>query len=308
MKPLRVFVLLALAATGLCQPEAEPYFSLNSFKTWASGAKPSLSLNSWGTDSLEFRVYRVNDPVRFFEQLESPHNFGGLVPRPAREATLLERIRDWKHGTRTSIRRSLRAQFTESPSAHLFGRSATAAPAPVKSSGTQFAEAPVLNSQQLVLTFQHTPDSHNRWESRNVEIGVKDRGVYLVEAVRGDLRAYTILVISDLVMITKTGNGRIVNFVADRNSGEPVKGAELFLLARDQRKDTAQSDADGFAEWKFAEAKPEDLRLVARSGQNYAVNTLASYAFEASREHWQGYIYTDRPVYRPGHTVHFKGE
>ena len=21
---------------------------------------------------------------------------------------------------------------------------------------------------------------------------------------------------------------------------------------------------------------------------------------------WQGYIYTDRPVYRPGHTVHFK--
>ena len=46
---------------------------------------------------------------------------------------------------------------------------------------------------------------------------------------------------------------------------------------------------------------------MARSGANFAVNTLAGYAFETSREHWMGYIYTDRPVYRPGHTVHFKG-
>ena len=46
---------------------------------------------------------------------------------------------------------------------------------------------------------------------------------------------------------------------------------------------------------------------MARSGPNFAVNTLANYAFETSREHWMGYIYTDRPVYRPGHTVHFKG-
>ena len=109
MKPLRALVLLALAAPGLCQPEAEPYFALNSFKTWGSGGKPSISLNSWGVDALEFRVYRVNDPVRFFEQLESPHNFGGHAPRPPREATLLERIRSWKHGTRADIRRGLRA-------------------------------------------------------------------------------------------------------------------------------------------------------------------------------------------------------
>ena len=34
---------------------------------------------------------------------------------------------------------------------------------------------------------------------------------------------------------------------------------------------------------------------------------MAGYAFETAREHWKGYIYTDRPVYRPGHTVHFKG-
>src|SRR5207244_6896175 len=130
------------------------------------------------------------------------------------------------------------------------GASKPAANAPA-AGGTQYAEAPVLNAQQLVLTFRHAPQSHNRWESQNVEVGVKDRGVYLVEAVNGELRAYTILMVSDLVMVTKTGNGRIVNFLADRNTGEPVRGAELFLLTREARRGTAASDANGLAEFKL---------------------------------------------------------
>jgi hypothetical protein len=309
MKCLRILMLLMLAAPGLSQDEDEPYFSLSSARTFGAGGKPSIALNAWNVSDLEFRVYRINDPVQFFEQLESAHEFGGRAPRPPHQPTLLERIHEWKHGLRTSIRRGLRNQFTESPSAHLgnafAGASKPAAPAPA--GGTQYAEAPVLNAQQLVLTFHHAPKSHNRWESQNVDVGVKDRGVYLVEAVRGELRAYTILMVSDLVMVTKTGNGRMVNFLADRNTGEPVRGAELFLLTRDARQGTAESDANGLAEFKIADAKQDDLRLVARSGANFAVNTLASYAFETSREHWLGYIYTDRPVYRPGHTVHFKG-
>ncbi len=310
MKIPRVLMLLALAAPCLSQSEDEPYFSLSSNRTFAAGGKPSVSLNAWNVPELEFRVYRIDDPVQFFQQLESAHEFGGRVPRPPHQPTLLERIHTWKHGLRTSIRRGLRAQFTESPSAHFeqafAGGSKPAVPAPAPG-GTHYAEAPVLNSQQLVLTFQHAPKTRNRWDSQNVDVAVKDRGVYLVEAVRGDLRAYTILMVSDLVMVTKTGNGRIVNFVADRNTGEPVRGAQLFLLTRDARKGAVETDANGLAELKLADAKPDDLRLVARSGPNFAVNTLAGYAFETSREHWTGYIYTDRPVYRPGHTVHFKG-
>src|ERR1017187_5310277 len=309
MKVLRVLMLLMLAAPGLSQSEEEPYFSLSSTRTFGAGGKPSVALNAWNVADLEFRVYRINDPVQFFEQLESAHEFGGRAPRPPHQRTLLERIHEWKHGLRTSIRRGLRNQFTESPSAHLGnavagGSKPATAPA---TGGTQYAEAPVLNAQQLVLTFHLAPKSHNRWESQNVDVGVKDRGVYLVEAVRGELRAYTILMVSDLVMVTKTGNGRIVNFLADRNTGEPVRGAQLVLLTRDARQGAAVSDANGLAELKFIDAKQDDLRLVARSGPNFAVNALSSYAFETSREHWTGYIYTDRPVYRPGHTVHFKG-
>src|SRR4051794_25892510 len=171
MKPLRILLLLTLAAAALGQHEDDPYFSLNSTRVFgASGGasaagRPSVSLNAWNVASLEFRVYRINDPVQFFQQLESAHEFGGRVARPPHQKTLLEIVHGWKRGLRARIRSGLRAQFTESPTAHLFGRTAPAvAVAGGKPAGTQYAEAPLLNAQQLVLTFPYAPNARNRWE------------------------------------------------------------------------------------------------------------------------------------------------
>src|SRR6185369_11861577 len=115
----RLFLLLAAAAPGLGQGENDPYFSLATIRTFASNGKPSVELSALNVDSLEFRVYRVEDPIKFFQQIENPHQFGGRAAPPPRERTAIERIRGWKRGLRAGIRRSLRAQFSESPSAHL---------------------------------------------------------------------------------------------------------------------------------------------------------------------------------------------
>ena len=210
------------------------------------------------------------------------------MPRPPRERTLLERVHAWKRGLRANIRRSLRAQFTESPSAHL-GRMQPAEPPKAGSRETHYAEAPVLNQQQLVLSFVQPVRAHSRWERETVPLGVKDKGVYLVEAVRGELRAYTILMVSDIVMVTKSAKGRIVNLVVDRATGEPVSAAKLWTVTRDGRKCEADTDADGVAEIKLAAAKPADIRLVARRGGDYAVNALSEYAFGANVDQWMGY-------------------
>src|SRR5262249_57230742 len=63
---------------------------------------------------------------------------------------------------------------------------------------------------------------------------------------------------------------------------------------------------DGISETKPPPENAEDVRLIAHSGAHYAVNTLSGYDFGGARDSWTGYIYTDRPVYRPGHTVHFR--
>ena len=304
-KIVRMTLLVAAAAAGLGQGENQPYFALSTGGTFASGGKPRVSMSAWKVDSLEFRVYRIDDPVQFFEQVESPHEFGGRAPRPPHERTLLERFHAWKRGLRAEVLRSLRGQFTESPSDRfesVFPRHAT----PV-TKGTHYAEAPLLNPRQLVLSFVQPVRSRTRWNATNVDIGVKEKGVYLVEAVHGDLRAYTVLMVSDIVLITKTGAGRVVNLLVDRNTGEPVAGAKVFMLGRDARKGEAETDKNGAAEIKVKEAHPDDIRMVARRGADFAVNALSEYAFSSVSEQWMGYVYTDRPVYRPGHTVHFKG-
>ena len=304
-RSLRLLTLVAAAAIGLSQSEEEPYFALFSSQTFGTNGKPNVALNAWNVDSLAFRVYRINDPVKFFEQLEDPHQFGGSVARPPRDRTLLERLHIWKRGLHAQIRRALRAQFTEPPSQHFENW----LPKETRPAGKEahYAEAPLLNSQQLVLSFQQPVRSQSRWERSTVDIGVRDKGVYLVEAVHRDLRAYTILMVSDIAMITKTGKGRVVNMVVNRGTGQPVAAAKVELLARDQSLGETATNQDGIAEMRLAVARPNDIRVVARMGADFAVNTLGGYSFGANTDQWTGYVYTDRPVYRPGHTVHFKG-
>src|SRR5215471_4462875 len=71
----------------------QPFFSLSSSKTFAPGEKASIQMWSQNIDSLEFRVYRVKDPVLFFQKLEDVHRFGtGNAPRKGGQLTLIERF------------------------------------------------------------------------------------------------------------------------------------------------------------------------------------------------------------------------
>ena len=310
--PLRFLILFAAAAAALCQSEGEPYFSLMSQRTFASQSKPTVMLTAWNVDALDFRVYRVKDPLEFFRLVEDPHQFGGRAPTPAHDLTPLERFHEWKRGMRASIRRNIRGQFTESVSAHFeppaanVAASKGAAGAP---NATQYAEAPLLNPSQLVLSFHEPVRSQSRWERQTVQVPLVEKGVYLVEAVHGQLRAYTILIVSDIALITKTGKGRIVNLLLDRKSGEPMPGGAVWLLGREKTYGSAETNANGFAVQPFDGGSPpktDDVRIVARVKDDYAVNTLSGYSFNVNHADLMGYVYTDRPVYRPGHTVHFK--
>jgi uncharacterized protein YfaS (alpha-2-macroglobulin family) len=300
--------LLLVAAPGIGQTEEEPYFALSSAKTFGPGEEVSVQLNAWNVQSLDFRVYRVNDPVRFFEQLEDPHMFGGQAQHPPREQTLLERFHLFKANLRSGMENLLRAQFSME-SRHRIRAAFTRKPVRTRNVAS-YAEAPLLNSQQLVSTWHQPVTSMDRWETQTVPVEVKGKGVYLVEAVTKQYRAYTIVIVSDLAMITKQAPGRMVAMVVHRGSGQPVPDAEVTLWSNTNAHVSTKSwraDAQGLVDAPVAANNNSDLRLMARDGGEFAVLSLASYSIGARMEHdWHGYIYTDRPVYRPGHTVDFK--
>ena len=98
-----------------------------------------------------------------------------------------------------------------------------------------FAQVPVLNQQQVVSVWKWTVPAHEQWESLTVAVPVSDKGVYLVEATDGKLRAYTIVVITEIAIITKAGPGRLMSFVVDRRSGDPIAGMLVRGLDRSER-------------------------------------------------------------------------
>ncbi len=305
---LRLLCAFALVAPIVCQDETQPYFTLASNRTFGSHETPAVMLTGWHVDAVQIRVYRVKDALQFFRQMEDPHSFGGHMPRPEGKRTLIERIHDWKRGLRRSIRLNLRGQFTQSPRAsfgNLFARKPQVGSQKV---GTHFAEAPLLNRDQLVLSFIQPVTGKTRWNSATIPIDVKGKGVYLVEAVNGELRAYTIVIVSDIVLITKTGSNHVLGFLADRETGGPIADANIAVMTRNGEPTMVKTSTDGLADVPAKQNAAEtDLRVLAMRGADVALGDVATWAFAAGRRNWSGYIYTERPVYRPGDTMHFRG-
>jgi hypothetical protein len=54
----------------------KPFFSLSTNRTYGSSERARLWIDYQGIDKLDFRVYRVKDPLRFFTRLENPHQMG----------------------------------------------------------------------------------------------------------------------------------------------------------------------------------------------------------------------------------------
>ena len=300
---------LTIAAPIVGQSELQPYFSLSSDRTFGSEETPTISLVGSQLAAVHIRVYRIKDPVEFYRKMESPHNFGAAERQSFNKKSFLGSIRIWKHSLRRRIRLFLRGQFTESVSAHFKSPAKQEKKATPRTRENYFAEAPLLNRDQLVLSFIQ-PLGKQNWSSVNVPIRVSGKGIYLVEAVSGSLRAYTIVIKSNLVFVTKTGRERILGFVADRTSGEPVSAATVSVMKRNGTPATFSTNSDGLTDIRAdanAGLDSDDLRIVVRKGDDVTINSLMLWNFGDAARSWTGYIYTDRPVYRPGDTVHFRG-
>ena len=274
------------------------------------GEKPEVAVYSHNVRQLEFRVYRINDPVKFFSQLTELHQFGGRGPAlPKQPHTWLEKFHAWKHRIWAWIRDFVRAQFSPDVR-HKIRLWRLGETGKSKEQGPQvenYAQVPVLNQQQVVSVWKWNVPAHERWESQTINIPVSEKGVYLVEATNGSLRAYTIILVTEIAVITKTAPGRLVSCVVDRQSGEPISGAALRVWIDQQEAASGQTDAQGMLNTKVTEEKPENVAVLATHGDQFAINTPGAWNLGSGPDrNLKGYTYTDRPVYRPGDTVQFK--
>ncbi len=323
---LFALVLLLIAATAHAQ--GSPYFTLSTNKTFAPGDQPKIHLYTRNEPELEFRVYHVQDEEKFVSALADMHSFGETETSPTEdidEKTWLERFHDWKNDIRYSVKTFFREQLSSETRNALKERQSSLVQRSRIVGVAQFAQVPLLNDKQLVGRWRQQVPPTFVSDNQVLPLDPLPGGMYLIEATDGHLKAYTILMISQTALITRTVAGQVLAFVVDRKSGAPISGASVSASPSKGSILRQRTAADGTAIFTAPAAKsvkatdpadadangtPENsdrLWILARSGKDVALVAPWSNSFNtASAQPFASYTYTDRPVYRPGHTVHFR--
>jgi alpha-2-macroglobulin len=306
------FVTLLLAMPAAMYSARPVTFNLSTAKTFALGEKPTIHLYSQNVDELEFRVYRVDDPAKFLSGLTDLHSFGEEDWGPKErvdERTWLEKFHDWKHHIWFVIRQFFRAQFSMKSRDSLREKQARLAKRSRVVGVAQFAQIPLLNDRQLVVRWRQEMPPTYVSDSQDLPIDSLDAGLYLVEATDGRYKAYTVLFVSKIALVTRTSSGTVLAYAVDRKTGAPLSKVQVRLGIKQQQVAEGETGDDGVAELHgpVSKAMQPNIWVVAKSGNDVAAVTPASYAFSGSESSkWASYVYTDRPVYRPSHTVHWK--
>jgi len=313
---LRAVSFLTLLSCIVCAAPAQDRsvsFNLSTSKSFAPGEQPKIHLYTHNVDALEFRVYRVNDPVKFMENLRELHSFGpeaGLLDHERiDERTWLEKFHDWKQSMWGDIRYFFSQQFSHQAKQSLRAHQSAIQRHSRIVSEAEFAQIPILNQSQLVSRWRQLVPATYITDSNDLPVPKLSAGLYLIEATDGRYKAYTLLMVTQIALVTRTSSGTVVAFVVDRVTGQPIAGAKVDAGFGQKAIATATTGADGTAQLAIAATKTEqdNFWVVAGKGDEFAASTPGNWALTMSESgKYAGYVYTERPVYRPTHTVHWK--
>ena len=317
---------------------SKPFFSLSTHRTYGTNDNARLWVDYQAVDHLDFRVYQVRDPRKFFTDLKNPHQVGEneqeqVASSVPHRKSLLERVRSFKRWAFSGIRTFVRGQL-QHDSRQAFNQKFRPEKEVVRSplNVSDYARVPLLNPDLLVSSWREPlPPLENEYDQRMIPLGKRAPGVYLVEAVVNDLRAYTVVVVTDLTMLDKTTReGEMLIYTVDRKTGEPRPGAQVEIIKEKKVVATGTTDGQGVLRTKVDKPKAvggeeaadvpaaeedtdsKSYLILAKQSGNFAISDLGGLFFsgydgEEDSENVKGYVYTDRPVYRPAHKVSFKG-
>jgi hypothetical protein len=317
---LSSIILAGSIALPAAAKDAPRSFSLSTTRTFAPGESVKVQLLARNVPALEFRVYKVRDAEKFFSGLKDLHSFGAEAQSSNEkidEETWIERLHDFKAHLSWLVRRFFRGQFTDDARDSFRERQTSLGKRSRVVGATEFAQIPILNPSQLVARWKLETPPALVSETQQLPIDGLAAGVYLIEATDGTYKAYTVAIVTSIAVVERVSNGQASLYVADRKTGAPVAQADVALWANRKQQSTAQTGADGLVTLTMNQTsappspaggpEPENVWILARHGGDAALVTPWSYNFAPGQaSNLRAYIYTDRPVYRPGHTVHIK--
>lgn len=144
------------------------------------------------------------------------------------------------------------------------------------------------------------------------QLGKLKPGVYLVKAQGAKHDAIGWLMVTDLALVTKSAEGRVLAFTLDLRTGAPVPGVKLAIYRDKSPLRELTTDSVGRATVQLGGSPQNQVSAIAYRGDSVAFMRFspfgnAWYGEDGKPDQYRVFTYTERPIYRPGHQVQFKG-
>lgn len=165
------------------------------------------------------------------------------------------------------------------------------------------------DSRKLVLERSVALNKRGATYYRNaaVKLAPLPPGFYLVEASGSGAVARSTFLVTRLGLVAKASQEQTILFAADLTSGSALSGVEIreTAVSRGASALSAVVGATGGDGLLVRPKPPGSVRFIGRTGDSLAVFHVS--AGQERAADLKGYLYTERPAYRPGQTVYFKG-
>lgn len=140
----------------------------------------------------------------------------------------------------------------------------------------------------------------------NLKLEPQAEGLYWVRCSIGGLTQGAYFSVTRLGLITKRIGSEILTFATRLDTGEPVSGAQVGYVRAGVYTPAGSTGRDGLARFNLPANMPSrNSVIVGREGGSTAF--VDFYVNERRGDQTRIYMYTDRPVYRPGDEISFKG-
>lgn len=151
---------------------------------------------------------------------------------------------------------------------------------------------------------------------RNIEkkesLNGLETGYYHVELLMGDRKGDAVFHISRAGLTVKNCGEDLLIYAQDKKTGEPLPGYEMALKTPRMFSMIGETNEFGLLElnldrrllYKDKDSQFSEFLLVGYNDNDLVICESNHYKLAPT---FKAYIYTDRPIYRPGQEVHFSG-
>lgn len=284
-----------------------PSFYLSTDRIFSSKDEVVVKVESKDLKNVDLRIYQIKNPQDFFLRQKNVYQAegygkrspgirqlaGALFRAVRRDSVVILKEKVDYFRLQEQLRIQVRAKL---------GEPRPQKPLVLSRVRGYLTEFPLVEE----LTTALEPGQGN-WNYNLIRLPVYREGVYLIEGISGKDAGYCVAVISDLAVLSRHSVDKALFYSVNRLSGSPVPG-NMLLYRPGSGGRMHRSGKDGITELREKALLLGQVYAMAQAGSGFSLHDATFYPSSSfSVNPHKVFLYTDRPVYKPGQKLYFKG-